>query len=665
MINGSPNIYTSSNYLVLDFETTGHYRDASAHIVLACWSRPAKRSTSSSTPAPVLPHHLPLKSATEAAVDGLELGFEWGSEVALHKLRAAIASSDFVVAHNAKFEAGWLQRMGVDTRKLVFYDTMMCEWVFHAGLPPEKGRLSLDGCAARYSVGVKGEYCKLLLALDISASLIPTEELLTYCFDDVLLTNRLFEKQKQKLKEKATVSKKLLTSNSSSFSFDNYVGLHNIVYCRSMLSPVLADIETRGLQLDQEAVLKEHSELIAKREALSVQLYELTGGINLSSNKQLADFLYDKLHFTATTMTAGNARSTSIDTVESLHAKTPEQKLFKSLYLEYNDIAQSLSKYMDLFKGVCEERGGLLSGNLNQGNTVTHRLASSGVPFKAASFKKAKSAQFQNLPRDCKKLFKAKREGWLIGECDGSQLEFRIAAALSADPVAIQEITDLVDVHAITASVLKVSRQDAKASTFAPLYGGNGKDKAEKNYCKFFKQKYADISATQRSWVDSVLMSEHKELVLPYGMVYHFPTTRMQSDGYVVGTTNIYNYPVQGLATAECIPIALAYMWHHLPDEGIEIVNTVHDSIIAEVRPDMVDVWLDLCLRAMTYAVYEFVSRVYGYSLEVPLGLGAKIGERWGVGNERTFQLDREIMYEIVKDVESGAKKKIRHNGTG
>lgn len=684
--NPDPHIYLSPNYLVLDFETTGHARDPNADIVLACWTESRsslERTESNRSPDLLLPYSPTIHKC--AADVSRRFQREWGSCVSLTRLRRAIDRAAFVVAHHVKSEAGWLLRMGVDVRKITFYDTMLCEWVFFAGLPAKKGRLSLDGCARRYSVGVKGAWCKMLLTKEVSTKDIPKKELLTYCLEDVSLTEALFKKQKRKLleleakeeeakKDQEQNQKKKLKeqqqeqkpeghiykkASASSCCF-NSVGLHNIVYSRSMLAPVLADIELRGLQLDKLKVQTLYSEQIVKRQVLSEKLYTLTGGINLGSDKQKAAYLFDVLKFPSegVARTKGNKQSTSLDTIRSLKATTEEQKQFQTMYLEYNDLDSSISKYLELFEGICSERNGLLLGELNQGRVSTHRLSSSGVPFKATGWKKSRSAQFQNLPRDFKKLFVAKNEGWLIGECDGSQLEFRIAAALSHDTTALQEINDLVDVHVFTAQYLGIDRQSAKPKTFQPLFGGYGKTPKEKKYCKFFRNKYKQIDKMQSDWALDVVSSHAKELTLPYGITYHFPEARMQADGYIVGTTNIYNFPIQGLATAECIPIALTYMWHHLPESGIEIVNTVHDSIIAEVRPDMVEVWKALCIEAMTFAVYRILESLYHYKLEVPLGIGTKIGNYWGDGIEQTFQVDNSILYEVVKDA-SGTKIRV------
>jgi DNA polymerase I-like protein with 3'-5' exonuclease and polymerase domains len=82
-------------------------------------------------------------------------------------------------------------------------------------------------------------------------------------------------------------------------------------------------------------------------------------------------------------------------------------------------------------------------------------------------------------------------------EADFAQLEFRVAAFLSQDPVAMKEVSEGFDVHSYTAKVIsdagqETSRQVAKMHTFAPLYGatGYGRTPAEAAYYTHFMEKY-------------------------------------------------------------------------------------------------------------------------------------------------------------------------------
>ena len=132
-------------------------------------------------------------------------------------------------------------------------------------------------------------------------------------------------------------------------------------------------------------------------------------------------------------------------------------------------------------------------------------------------------------------------------EFDAAQLVFRVAADEGKDEVAKQEIITGYDVHSYTAKVLTdagepTSRQEAKASTFAPLFGGGGKSDAQRAYAKAFKEKYKGIAETQKGWTYEVLADGC--LRTPYGMIFHWPGTKMSVTGYIDNTTSIYNYPI-------------------------------------------------------------------------------------------------------------------------
>ena len=116
----------------------------------------------------------------------------------------------------------------------------------------------------------------------------------------------------------------------------------------------------------------------------------------------------------------------------------------------------------------------------------------------------------QNMPRGgtfpVKKVFVSRWEGGKIMEADFAQLEFRVAAFLSQDKTAMEEVTNGFDVHAYTAKIISeagqvTSRQDAKAHTFAPLYGatGYGRTPAEASYYEHFTEKYKGIAKWHRN----------------------------------------------------------------------------------------------------------------------------------------------------------------------
>lgn len=118
-------------------------------------------------------------------------------------------------------------------------------------------------------------------------------------------------------------------------------------------------------------------------------------------------------------------------------------------------------------------------------------------------------------------------------------------------------------------------------------------------------------------------------------MVFYWPGTAMRRNGTVDNQTAIFNYPIQGMATAEIIPIVLVALWKRLRGWDVKFVLTVHDSIVFEVGPDVDRRALyKIIARAFTRDVYDFLELVYGYTFRVPLGCGVKEGPVWGSGKE-------------------------------
>ena len=175
-------------------------------------------------------------------------------------------------------------------------------------------------------------------------------------------------------------------------------------------------------------------------------------------------------------------------------------------------------------------------------------------------------------------------------------------------------------------------RTNAKADTFKPLYGGQSGAEGQQRYYAWFREHYTGIGAAQQGWKDEAVV--HKNVILPHGFIFYFPRAKLKGDGYVEDSTSICNYPVQHFATAEIIPIAVCYLWHLMQPMQSFLVNTVHDSAIAELHPDEHDEFKDKSLYAFTSLVYHYLKEVYGIEFNVPLGIGVKIGTHWGTGKE-------------------------------
>jgi len=124
-----------------------------------------------------------------------------------------------------------------------------------------------------------------------------------------------------------------------------------------------------------------------------------------------------------------------------------------------------------------------------------------------------------------------------------------------------------------------------------------------------------------------------KTVTLPSGREYAFPYAKYTRYGTTVGATSIKNYPVQGFATADLLPLALIRLHKCLkamvkPKPQSRIINTVHDSIIMDVHPDEKNTMVELLKRSML-CIPEECSTVFGVTFDMPIEIEMKIGTDW------------------------------------
>jgi DNA polymerase I-like protein with 3'-5' exonuclease and polymerase domains len=302
----------------------------------------------------------------------------------------------------------------------------------------------------------------------------------------------------------------------------------------------------------------------------------------------------------------------------------------------YDDAATFLSNlsrlsavdtYLSSFIGgisMYKKEDGLLHVRLTQHMTSTGRFS-------------GRDPNMQNMPRGgtfpVKKVFVSRWNGGKIMEADFAQLEFRVAAFLSQDETAIKEVTEGFDVHSYTAQVISeagqaTSRQEAKAHTFAPLYGatGFGRTPAEAAYYTHFTEKYKGIARWHRELAKEVLST--RKIRTPSGREFSFKDVVRRRDGTVTNFTAIKNYPVQSFATADIVPAVLIEIDKKLAPLQSMIVNSVHDSIVIDVHPDEERLIVET-IAQINGELINIINNKFNINFNVPLLLEAKMGVNW------------------------------------
>ena len=341
-----PRIYLSNNYVVLDFETTnldkGDPRNPANRIVMSCFKLGGAHPDYDGNPKVI-----------------------WGNEFRQGKLLEAIDKADFIVAHNTKFELQWLTRCGLKLHRVLPYDTLLGKYVEDGNRIRPR---DLNSVAAHFGLGNKTSSVDRMIKGGVCPSTIPRSLLQTYCIQDVVLTEQVFLKQRVKL----------LNDN-----------LLPVAFTRNIFTPVLADTEMNGMQLDTELVQDYYTEYTRVHADVLKELNTFAEGINWKSNNQVAEFIYGDLGFTELTQYGVPIRNKpnkafpeglpKVDqaTLLALKATNQKQKRFTKLYAKNAKLEKSIGTYLTLFKEICDSRGGMLLGKFNQAVTQTHRLSSS------------------------------------------------------------------------------------------------------------------------------------------------------------------------------------------------------------------------------------------------------------------------------------------------
>ena len=270
----------------------------------------------------------------------------------------------------------------------------------------------------------------------------------------------------------------------------------------------------------------------------------------------------------------------------------------------------------------------LLHANFNQTTTRTGRLSSS-------------NPNFQNQPKGGKFPVRACvvsrfKDGYIL-EADFSGLEFRVAGELSRDTQIIKDILSGKDVHKQTASIInecpenevtKDMRQNAKAYSFAPLYGGMGANEPPhvQRYFREYFNIYSGLAKWQAGLMDQVLSDGFVRI--PSGREFAFPDCRRLSNGRITNATNVVNYPVQSFATADIVPLACVRALRAWGDLKSRLIITVHDSIVVDVHPDELMQVRDVVRDAMVGVKQELIDR-FGYEPVLPLDIEIEYGKDW------------------------------------
>ncbi|MFQ5788814.1 MAG: DNA polymerase, partial [Thermodesulfobacteriota bacterium] len=305
--------------------------------------------------------------------------------------------------------------------------------------------------------------------------------------------------------------------------------------------------------------------------------------------KQIPSGVYD---------TASGGFKTDKTTLEKLTKKCSKDSVAHTFMINLSRNNQ-ITTWKDTFiAGVLNNIGkdNILHPSFSQVVTTTGRRAGS-------------NPNMHNFPRgDSKFLLRGCiKSRWPKGKLikgDFKTLEFRTAVHMANDKQGIEDVLKDVDAHSFTSKALTeagqpTSRQDAKPHTFKPLYGGTSGTKAERNYYKCFLDKYSDIAEWHQQLQDTAI--ENKVIVLPTGREYAFPNAKRTKWGSSTYKTQIVNWPGQGFATADIVPVAGIEVLRLMKEAKVKslFMLEVHDELLSDLYPGEDKIMIEIYKEGM------------------------------------------------------------------
>jgi DNA polymerase I-like protein with 3'-5' exonuclease and polymerase domains len=226
-----------------------------------------------------------------------------------------------------------------------------------------------------------------------------------------------------------------------------------------------------------------------------------------------------------------------------------------------------------------------------------------------------------------------------------------MAGILSGDEAIKKDVLEGIDVHQRAADTLTqygqpTSRQEAKARTFAPIYGAVSGTDAEMTYYNLLLNQFCPGLGRWHRQLEEEALSLGK-ITLPTGREYAFPHMERTAYG-VKGGTRLKNFPVQGAATADLVPISVIMVWRELQrrsDLNSVLINTVHDSVVLDVYPGE-EVEVAILVAKTMLDIDKEIQRRYNYELTIPLGVELSIGDDW-YNQEEIMQAEQTGWYKI------------------
>jgi DNA polymerase I len=393
-------------------------------------------------------------------------------------------------------------------------------------------------------------------------------------------------------------------------------------------------MEQAGVRIDPAVLREMSSRLAVDIDNLAEQVYALAGAaigsdsghrFNINSPKQLGDVLFNKMDLPKPMKYGkGKVVSTAQDVLEELAERFP----IAALVIEHRQLQKLRGTYLDALPQLADAEGRIHT-TFNQVGTATGRLSSTNPNLQNIPVRTA-------LGREIRAAFIA-AEGNVLMSADYSQIELRLMAHFSQDPLLLNAYRTGQDIHTLTAAEVfgvdaatmdKETRNRAKAVNFGIVYGISPFGLAaqlgiEQKVAKIYIETYFERYAGVRRFIDETLETVRRDQAVRtyFGRVRPIPDIGSRNPnmrGFAERTA--INTPLQGTA-ADLIKLAMLKIDAEILQRGFKSRMTlqVHDELLFDVVPEEVKE-----LRGMVQHEMEHVAE-----FSVPIVAEVGVGANW------------------------------------
>jgi DNA polymerase I len=403
--------------------------------------------------------------------------------------------------------------------------------------------------------------------------------------------------------------------------------LHHIYQSMDLpLVPVLLRMEQAGVRIDSSVLSAMSTRLAVDMDTLAERIYTESGQrFNINSPKQLGDVLFNKMNLPKPMKYGkGKVISTAQDVLEELAEHHP----VPALVLEYRQLAKLRSTYLDSLPNLVDAEGRVHT-TFNQVGTATGRISSTNPNLQNIPVRTA-------LGREIRAAF-IPAPGNLLMSADYSQIELRLMAHFSQDPLLLNAYRTGQDIHTLTASEVfgipvaqldKETRNRAKAVNFGIVYGISpfglaGQLNIDQKEARTYIDRYFERYAGVRRFIDETIDTVRREQAVRtwFGRVRPIPDIQSRNPnmrGFAERTA--INTPLQGTA-ADLIKLAMLRIDAAIIQRKLRSRMTlqVHDELLFDVIPAEAEELRTLVQQEMEH-VAEF---------SVPILAEVGLGPNW------------------------------------